>query len=104
MSVQVGSNDLVEDARVHDDTHHREHRGGGRCDRSPDRARDVTIDHENRCECIHRRDGPEDDERRARHAPEPLSIRAQRRADHVPQARAAVHLRGSDHFGHLPLP
>ena len=32
MPVQVGADDLVEDARVHDDTDHREHRGGGRRD------------------------------------------------------------------------
>ena len=86
MSVQVGADDLVEDARVHDDTHHREHRGGGRGDRGADRAGDVTIDHEHRCEGIDRRDGPEDDERRARHAPEPLSIGAQRRAEDFPDA------------------
>ena len=53
----------------------------------------MTIDHEDRRQRIHRGDDPEDNERRARHAPEALSIRAQRRPDHVPHARATMNLR-----------
>ena len=64
----------------------------------------MTIDHENCCDGVDGRDGPENDKRRARHAPEPLSICAQRRADHFPRARTAVHLLGSDQLRHLPLP
>ena len=101
MSVEVRSDDLVEDAGVDDDTDHREHRRCGRRDRRAVRARDVTIDHEDRRQCIDRRDGAEDDERRTRHAPEALSIGPQRGTDHVPEAGAAAHeLRRSDHLGH----
>ena len=91
MSVQVGSDDLVEDPCVYDHTDHREHRRDGRRDRGADWARDMTIDHENRRQRIHRGDDPEDNERRARHTPEALSICAQRRPDHIPHARATMH-------------
>src|SRR3954451_2894753 len=61
----------------------------------------MTIDHENRCERVHHGNDPEDDERRARHAPEPFSICTQRRTDHFPRQHSAVHLRGSNDSGHL---
>ena len=96
MPVQVRANDLVEDARVHDHTAHREHCGNERRERSPIRTRDVTIDHKDCRDCIDGRDGAEHDERRTGNTPEPLSICAQRGAEHVPHARAPLHVLGKD--------
>ena len=54
---------------------------------APYGTRDVTIDHQDRREGVDGRDGAEHDERRAGHPPEPLPIRAQRGAEHLPNRR-----------------
>ena len=90
MSVEVGADDLVEDACVDDDSDHREHRRERRGDGGADGTRHVTIDHEDRRQHVHGGDDSEHDERGARNSPEPLSIRAQRCPDHVLRARAST--------------
>ena len=88
VSVEMRADDLVDDARVHDDTGHREDRSRGRGDRVADRAGDV-IDDENGGDCIDGRDGPEDHERGSRDSPEPFAIGAQCGADHFQRAHHA---------------
>ena len=99
MPVQMGADHLVEDARVDDHAHHREHRGNGRGDPGAVGARDVTIDHQDRREGVDGRDGAEHDKGGAGHSPEPLPIRTQRGAEHLPNPQAAARLLGNDHFG-----
>ena len=66
---------------------------------APYGTRDVTIDHQDRREGVDGRDGAEHDKGGARHSPEPLPIRAQRGAEHLPNPQATARLLGNDHFG-----